>query len=468
MATVIHNAAIATVDDRDTVHYGAAIAIDADRIAAIGPTAEILARYPAAERIDGTGKLVMPGFANIHTHLTMTLARGVFEDLSPPHKPPFSGGLSPIPLPDMNPDERRAMAELGALEALRSGTTLALEDSNDVDHYAGALAATGMRFLLGERAYDRIGTSIGDPAPYQLDRALGQRHLQTIERNFRDWNGKAQGRIRVAVSAWAPDMCSPELLQDVRALQKQLDTWVTIHLNQIWGEVAAVRAHRNRLPAEYLADLGFLHDRLICAHCRCMEPGEEKLLGEAGVTVSFNAAIAARRGLSPRIAELEAHGCTIAMGSDNMAEDMVEVVRTGLFMERVRRAGRPQPDARAGAALGDAQRLSRARRAGRRLAGARQQGRPDRGRPPARPHGAGAAGRRHLRAPGPGARRGSGDGRRKMADARRQGPDHGRAPDPGRGAEGRERGVVAPVPRPARSQGAGRLLARRAALDHVS
>ncbi len=108
--TVIHNAAIVTVDDRDAVHYGAAIAIDADRIAAIGPTPDILARYPAAERIDGAGKMVMPGFANIHTHFTMTLARGVFEDLSPPHKPPFSGGLSPIPLPDMNPDERRVMA----------------------------------------------------------------------------------------------------------------------------------------------------------------------------------------------------------------------------------------------------------------------------------------------------------------------------------------------------------------------
>src|SRR4029453_15258103 len=68
-----------------------------------------------------------------------------------------------------------------------------------------------------------------------------------------------------------------------------------------------------------------------------MEPSEEKLLGEAGVTVAFNAAIAARRGLSPRIADLEDYGCTIAMGSDNMAEDMVEVLRTGLFMERIRR-----------------------------------------------------------------------------------------------------------------------------------
>ena len=117
MTIVIHNAAIVTVDDRDTVHYDAAIAIEADRIAAIGPNAEILARYPAAERIDGAGKLIMPGLANIHTHLTMTLARGVFEDLSPSHKPPFSGGLSPIPLPDMNPDERRVMAQLELVAA---------------------------------------------------------------------------------------------------------------------------------------------------------------------------------------------------------------------------------------------------------------------------------------------------------------------------------------------------------------
>jgi 5-methylthioadenosine/S-adenosylhomocysteine deaminase len=343
LATVIHNAAIVTVDDRDTVHYDAAIAIERDRIAAIGPSADLLARYPAAERLDGRGKMVMPGFANVHTHLTMTLARGVFEDLSPPHRPPFTGGLSPIPLPDMTPDERRVMAQLGALEAMQSGTTLALEDSNDIDHYAGALAETGLRWLLSERAHDRVGTSIGDPAPYRLDRALGQKHLRIIEDTFRKWNGQADGRLRIAASAWAPDMCSPELLADLRALQQRLDTWATIHLNQIWGEVAAIKAHRNRLPTEYLAELGFLHDRLICAHCRCMEPAEEKLLGAAGVTVAFNAAIAARRGLSPRIAELEAQGCTIAMGSDNMAEDMVEVMRTGLFMERVRRGDGRQP-----------------------------------------------------------------------------------------------------------------------------
>ena len=343
MAAIIYDTVIVTGDDNDTVHYGASIAIEGGKIAAIGPDADLRARYPSADRIDGRGKMVMPGFANTHTHLTMTLARGVFEDLSPPHKPPFSGGLSPIPLPAMTPDERRVMAQLGALECLRSGVTFMLEDSSDIDDYAEALATSGLRFLFGERAYDRVGTSIGDPAPYQLDRSLGQKHMETIERTFAKWNGKADGRIRVAISAWAPDMCSPELLRDLSALQKTLGTWMTIHLNQVWGEVAAVQAHRNRLPTEYLADLGFLNGKVICAHCRCMDPREEKLLGDARVIVAFNAAIAARRGLSPRIESLESQGCTITMGSDNMAEDMVEVMRTGMFMERVRRADGRQP-----------------------------------------------------------------------------------------------------------------------------
>src|SRR3546814_11129562 len=99
MRTVIHSAHIVTVDDTDTVHYDSAIAIDGKRIAAIGSNDEILARFPHAERIDGSDKAVIPGFANSQPHFTMTLARGIFADLSPQRRPPFPGGLSPTPLP---------------------------------------------------------------------------------------------------------------------------------------------------------------------------------------------------------------------------------------------------------------------------------------------------------------------------------------------------------------------------------
>src|SRR3989442_4565486 len=68
-----------------------------------------------------------------------------------------------------------------------------------------------------------------------------------------------------------------------------------------------------------------------------MPAEEEGILGGPHAAVAINSAIAARRGLSPRIADLERAGCLITLGTDNMAEDMVEVMRTALFMERVRR-----------------------------------------------------------------------------------------------------------------------------------
>jgi 5-methylthioadenosine/S-adenosylhomocysteine deaminase len=337
MQTIIHHTTIVTADDACTVQYNAALVVEADRIAAIGPTDELLARYPTAERVDGRGKAVMPGFANMHTHLSMTLARGIYEDLSPAHTPPFVGGLAPLPLPQLSTEEHRLMCELGVVEAIRSGTTLVLEDGVGIQRYAEALAESGLRFLLCERAWDRAHAAIGQPGPFEIDPALADQGSARIEALHTRWHGKDNGRIGVGLAAWAPDMCSPQLLHDLRALQERLDVTATIHLNQIWGEVAAVQEQRGLLPTEYLARCDFLSPRLVAAHCRCMTPDEERLLGASGAAVAFNAAIAARRGLSPRIADLEAYGCTITLGTDNMAEDMVEVMRTALFMERVRR-----------------------------------------------------------------------------------------------------------------------------------
>src|ERR1044072_5665684 len=109
MVTVIRDAIVVTVDPKDTIHYDAAVAIDGDRIAAVGPSADSVARYPGAEVVDGKGKAVLPGFANIHTHFSLIIAKGIYEDLSPPHKPPFTSGLAPLPVPELSRDEMIAM-----------------------------------------------------------------------------------------------------------------------------------------------------------------------------------------------------------------------------------------------------------------------------------------------------------------------------------------------------------------------
>ena len=347
MTTVIHDTTVVTGEEHAPVHHGAAIAVDGNAIAAIGPTDEVLARFPGAERISGRGKAVMPGFANCHTHLTLTKNRGITENTSFPEQvsyPPTVRFPRSLPLSD---EELTVLAQLGALEAIRCGTTAVMEIAANIDVYAREIVDSGLRFVLAEQASDRAHGDIGEPGPFVVNQELAEQGLQNIADMHSKWNGAEGGRVTVGVAGWAPDMCSPELLVRLRELQDSLDTLGTIHLNQIWGEVENVKANRDgALPTEFLAQLGYLNDRLVAAHCRCMTPQEERILGESGAWVSFNSAIAARRGLSPHVADLEAAGCGIAMGTDNMAEDMVEVVRTGMFMERIRRSdGRlPSPE----------------------------------------------------------------------------------------------------------------------------
>ena len=341
--TIIHDTTVVTGDNTGHIERDAAVVVTDDRIAAIGPSAAMLARHPDAERVDGRGRAVFPGFANTHTHLPRVLARGIYEDLSPPHTPPFTGGLAPLPLPRLTPDEERVMALLGALEAIRSGTTLLLEEGAGLDGYAGALADTGLRLVLCERAWDRSNASVGQPGPFVQDAKLLDAGLDRIRALHATWHGAAGGRVTVGLAAWAPDMCSPESLRRLRRLQHELDVLASVHLNQMRGEVAAVKEQRGVLPTEFLAREGFLSERLVAAHCRCMTDVEERTLGAARVAVAVNSAIAARRGLAARVDELERAGCLITLGTDNMAEDMVEVMRTALFMERVRRQDGRQP-----------------------------------------------------------------------------------------------------------------------------
>ena len=123
----------------------------------------------------------------------MTIARGIYEDQSPPHRPPFLGGLARLPLPTLSGQERQVMALLGALEAIRSGTTLVLEDDSGLDGYAAALADTGLRLLLCERAWDRAGAAIGLPGPFAVDDAQAELGLTRIADLRRGGTGPVMG-----------------------------------------------------------------------------------------------------------------------------------------------------------------------------------------------------------------------------------------------------------------------------------
>ena len=181
---------------------------------------------------------------------------------------------------------------------------------------------------------------------YEFDEGRADAGLQRSADLVESWHGRENGRVNCFLAPHAPETCSPYLLRRTRELAERLGVGYTIHLSQSHQEIEAVMAVRGVSPTHYLFSNDFLGPDLLAAHCRYVNSAEIALLGQTGVKITNNAAIAARRGAAAPIQELMAAGCVIGMGSDNMAEDMVEVMRAGLFLERVRRNDEvyPQPE----------------------------------------------------------------------------------------------------------------------------
>ena len=358
-AVVFANTTVITVD---AVRHDVALAVVGNRIAAIGPTAEVLAQYPQAEVYNGRGKALLPGLINCHAHLGQTLSRGFNEDFGFPNN--YRLAVQPTSL--VSRDEATLMAVVGALEAIRTGSTTVVENVGGTASTAASLAKTGLRWVFAESATDREGGSPMSPeilargeAP-RFSPKMRDEGLQRITELHAAWHGKENGRISVFPAAALAENSSPELLRAVRAFAEKHDLGYTIHLSQSRAEVDYVRKHHGVSPVGFLARHDFLSSRLFAAHCRYVDEADIALLAKSGTIVSHQAAMAANRGVIPPIPALRAAGVPIAMGTDNNTTDLFEVLRVALLTERIRRDDafpgvQPQPeDILADATLGSA------------------------------------------------------------------------------------------------------------------
>ena len=341
-----------TVVNPDAVQHDVALAVQDDRIVAIGPTDQVLKSYPAADVYDARGKALVPGLVNCHAHLAATLARGFNEDFGFPN----SARLAVQPNSLLQGEEATLMATVGALEALRTGTTTIVEMSAGISRHASALATSGLRCVFAEAIRDSENVA-GPMSPAGLAKSetprfspkLRAEGMQRINDLFSKWHGANGGRIAVFPAAALAETSSPELLQDVRAFAEKHDLGYTIHLSQSRAEVDFMVKHHGVRPPAFLNRHGFLGSRLFAAHCRYVDDEDIALLGRTGTIVSHQAGMAANRGVIPPIPALRAAGCPIANGTDNNTNDSFEVMRIALLTERIRREDdfpgvQPQPE----------------------------------------------------------------------------------------------------------------------------
>jgi len=341
-----------TVVTVDAVQNDVALAVVADRIAAIGPTEAILKSYPNAEVYDGRNRALVPGLINCHAHLSATLERGFNEDFGFPN----SARLAIRPASLLVGEEETLMVTIGALEAIRTGTTTIVENVGGISRSAAALAATGLRCVFAESIRDSENVA-GPMSPDGLAKSvkptfspkLRDEGMQRINDLFTAWHGAKQGRLSVFPAAGLAETSSPELLQAVRSFAEKHDVGYTIHLSQSVPEVDFMKRFHGVTPPAFLDRAGFLGPRLFAAHCRYVNDADIALLGRSGTIISHQANMAANRGVIPPIAKLRAAGCPIANGTDNNTNDLFNVMRIALLTERISRndpipGTRPQPE----------------------------------------------------------------------------------------------------------------------------
>jgi len=329
---LITGATVLTLNpDRDLVDDGA-VAIAGDRIAAVGTSAELHQRFPEYDVMDATGKAVLPGFINSHTHAVLLVLRGTVEDMT---GDAIFGYMTPISFA-MTDDERRAVARLGCLEAIRSGTTTLVEPFRFLTGYGEGMVETGMRLWFGENAADALTLKIRHGI-YEYDRDFGEQFLDRTRAMIEQFHSHENGRVQCQVSAHAPDVCSPWMLEQLNLLAEKHGLTRTVHLAQSPGEVKQVMAAHGCTSAEYLRDHDWLASDVVAAHWTYCTDADIDLLAEHGVNMAHCPANSSRRGPHQvRIGRILDAGVNIVLGTDNMTEDMFQALKIGSIIHRGR------------------------------------------------------------------------------------------------------------------------------------
>lgn len=280
--------------------------------------------------IEGEGCLLFPGLVNAHTHLAMTLFRGLTSDL------PLRRWLEE----EVWPRERELTGEvvywfslLGLAEMIRSGTTAFADMYFFMEEVAGAVEKAGLRALL---SYGIIA-----PTEDRIESELGK-----AETFVREWEGKAEGRIRTALSPHAPYTCPPEVWKRATALARELKVPIHTHLAETAGEVEEIRAKTGRAPAEWLEALGVFAVPVLAAHCVHVGEKDMEILAAHGASAvhcpTSNLRLAC--GIAP-VAALLKEGVNVALGTDGAGSagdlNMIEEMRLAAVLAK-HRAGDPQ------------------------------------------------------------------------------------------------------------------------------
>jgi cytosine/adenosine deaminase-related metal-dependent hydrolase len=343
MASIlISGGTIITVDGHRRVIGDGAVLVQNDRIAQVGKADEIKAKPRAEFEIDAKGMVVLPGLIDTHVHLAQALLRGCADDTS------LIDWLQKFVWPlqgNFEAEDGRASAELCIVEMIKSGTTTFLESllhsRYGFDGIAQSLQDSGMRGILSKTVMGLpgYGTEESIMHPGMIEDA--ETCLREVESHFKQWNGRANGRIRVWYGARSLGGCTRRLYKRIADSAQNLGTGVTMHLSEVQEDIRYTKKEFGMMPAEFMNKVGLVGKNVVFAHGVWLTETEWQILASKGASIahcpSSNMKLAS--GIT-RVPEILEAGVNVGLGCDggpsNNCYDMLREMKTASLLQKAR------------------------------------------------------------------------------------------------------------------------------------
>jgi 5-methylthioadenosine/S-adenosylhomocysteine deaminase len=328
MDLLIAGGTVVTMDAEFRVIADGAVAIEGDRIAAVGKRADLEAKSRPAKMIQAAGTLALPGMINGHAHAAMSLFRGVAEDHS------LDDWLQKyiFPAEARNVTEEFVLwgSRLGVLEMLRGGITTYADMYYFEDVVARVTKEAGMRGVLGE-------TIVDFPAPDHMTPAAAFAYTQKY---IDKW--KNDPLITPAVAPHSIYTLSTENLKQAAALARTNSVPILIHLAEAPFESKLSEARHGLSPVAYLEKIGLLGPDVVGAHCIWVDAKDIATMVRRGVGCVHNPSsnMKLASGVMP-VVDLLAAGEPVGLATDSAAsnnnQDLFQEMNIAAKLQKVTR-----------------------------------------------------------------------------------------------------------------------------------
>lgn len=322
---ILKNAILITMDSRYNFYNPGAVAIMGDVILAAGAEADILRNYTAGEVVDCGGKVLMPGLVNAHTHVPMTLLRGLADDLRLDVW--LLGYMMPVEREFVSPDFVRLGTSLACAEMIRSGITSFADMYYFEEDVAHATAEAGMRAMCSQTI---LKFPTPDAGSYEESLAYAREYIQR-------W--KNHPLVIPSVAPHAPYTCTDEILRASAALAIEFDVPLHIHIAETAMEVENMRREQGMPVVPYIKKLNLLDAKVLAAHCVHIDEGEMRTFQHYNTGVAHNPSsnLKLASGIAP-IKKMIDTGLNVGIGTDGPASnndlDMFEELRLASFLAK--------------------------------------------------------------------------------------------------------------------------------------